>query len=128
MVLLETTAVAEAIYPEYLTIVYIVITMDIYMLYHSKVKEGKTESLNELRKGFEEVYKKHNVDVVGFWEVADNPTEAYYLVKYESDSDYKDTVEKLRADARYQELSSKLNEIRLEMESTKLNPMGFGSS
>ena len=98
------------------------------MLYHSKVKEGKTENLNELRKGFEEVYKKHNVDVLGFWEVADNPTEAYYIVKYESDADYKDTVEKLRADTRYQELSSKLNEIRLEMESTKLNPMGFGSN
>jgi hypothetical protein len=97
--------------------------MDIYMLYHSKVKEGKNENLEELRKGFEEVYKKHDVNIVGFWEVADKPTEAYYIVKYKDDADYKATVEKLRADTRYQELSTKLNEIRLDMESTKLKPM-----
>ena len=90
------------------------------MLYRNKSKQG---GLDDLRKEFEGIYKKYNVNIIGFWENADDPNEAYYLTKYEDEADYKSKTAKLRADERYAELTEKLNEVRVESKVTKLNPL-----
>lgn len=79
--------------------------------------------MNDLRMKFEDLYKKHHVDIVGFWVNASDENELYYLSKYEDDNDYKMKVESLRKDEEYVRLTKKLNEVRTSIESTKLLPM-----
>jgi hypothetical protein len=93
------------------------------MLYRTKSKNGNSDELDEMRIEFEGIYKKHNVDIIGFWENADDPSEVYYLSKFEDEADYKSKVEELRGDARYVELTKKLEEIRLESHAVRLKPM-----
>ncbi|MFW9966295.1 MAG: NIPSNAP family protein [Candidatus Thorarchaeota archaeon] len=97
--------------------------MAIYMLYRNKSKDGKSDDLNELREEFEAIYKKYKVDILGFWETADDPNEVYYISKYEDEADYKSTTEKLHSDERYAELTKKLEEVRLDFQAVKLNPL-----
>jgi hypothetical protein len=99
------------------------ITMAIYMLYRTKSKDEKRGELDELREEFEGIYKKYKVDILGFWENADDPNEVYYISKYENESDYKSKTDQLRSDKRYAELTKKLEEVRLESKAFKLNPL-----
>jgi len=95
--------------------------MAMYMLYRSKSKSGK--EMDELRMKFEEIYKKHDVNIVGFWMNADDEDEVIYLSKYNDENDYKKKVESLRNDEEYQRLGKQLEEVRTSFESTKLLPM-----
>ena len=100
--------------------------MALYMLYRSKAKpeySNKREVIDDLRARFEDIYKEHQIDILGFWENADDPTEIYYISKYEDEADYKAKVDKLRSDERYTKLTAKLNEARMETKATRLNPM-----
>ncbi|MFX0108840.1 MAG: NIPSNAP family protein [Candidatus Hodarchaeota archaeon] len=94
-----------------------------YMLYRTKSKDDNIEELESLRTEFEELYKKYNVNIVGFWENADDPQEVYYISKYKDEADYKSKTEQLRSDERYIELTKKLDELRLESQVIRLNPM-----
>ena len=78
--------------------------------------------MDELISEFEAVYKKHNVDILGAWANEDDPSEIFYQSKYESEEDYKRTVEELRNDADYAELTTKLEEIRVSSTTTRLTP------
>ncbi len=109
-------------YIQWLTIVYSVITMPFYMLYRSKTKPEHVDRLDELRAEFEEIYKKHDINIVGFWENAEDSSEAYYLSRYEDESDYKKRTELLRSDERYVQLSKELEEIRVDSKATRLIP------
>ncbi|MHA1960320.1 MAG: NIPSNAP family protein [Candidatus Thorarchaeota archaeon] len=80
-------------------------------------------SLDELREQFEEIYKDHEVDILGFWEVEGDRSQAYYMTRYEDEDDYKAKVEKLKSDERYKRLTEKLEEIRVSAEATRLTPM-----
>ncbi|MHA1924352.1 MAG: hypothetical protein ACXABV_01520 [Candidatus Thorarchaeota archaeon] len=97
--------------------------MAIYMLYRTKAKNGAHDKLDDLRSEFEGIYKKYKVNIIGFWENAADSNEAYYLSKYEDEADYKSKTDQLRSDERYTDLTKKLEEIRLESESVKLNPL-----
>lgn len=97
--------------------------MAIYMLYRTKSKGEKSGELDELRSEFEGIYKKYKVNILGFWENANDPTEAYYISRYEDEADYKSKTDQLRSDDRYAELTKKLEEVRLESEAIKLNPL-----
>jgi hypothetical protein len=97
--------------------------MAFYMLYHSTSKADKLGSLDELREQFEEIYKDHEVDILGFWEVEGDRSQAYYMTRYEDEDDYKAKVEKLKSDERYKRLTEKLEEIRVSAEATRLTPM-----
>lgn len=95
------------------------------MLYHSKAKpehRDRLEKIDEIRTKFEEIYRKYEVNIVGFWESAEDPTETYYLSKYENEDDYKRKVELLRSDERYVQLTKELDEIRLDTKATRLTP------
>ena len=95
--------------------------MAMYMLYRSKSRSGK--EMDDLRMKFEEIYKKHEVDIVGFWVNAEDEDEVFYLSKYKDENDYKKKVENLRSDEEYVQLGKQLEEVRTSFESTKLLPM-----
>ncbi len=95
--------------------------MSMYMLYRSKSKSGK--EMDDLRMKFEEIYKKHKVDIVGFWVNAEDENEVFYMSKYRDENDYKKKIESLRKDDEYLRLGKHLEEVRTSFESTKLLPM-----
>ncbi|MHA2379427.1 MAG: hypothetical protein ACXADO_05435 [Candidatus Thorarchaeota archaeon] len=97
--------------------------MALYMLYQTKAKSEGHEKLDELRTEFEEIYKKYEVNIVGFWENAEDPSEIYYLSKYEDETDYKKKTERLRSDERYIQLNKQLNQARLDTKATRLRPI-----
>ena len=94
--------------------------MAMYMLYKTKAKS--TDELDNLRVQFEEIYKRHEVDIVGFWTNADAENEFFYMSRYKDEADYKNTVEKLRSDEDYIRLGKELKDARLEFSSTRLVP------
>ena len=100
----------------------LVIIMALYMHYRAKVKSENVAELDEVRSKFKEIYKRHKVDIVGFWENAEDPSEVIYISRYEDEDDYKKTVEALNADESYLQLGKDLDKIRLEMQSTRMNP------
>ena len=90
------------------------------MLYKTKAKS--TEELDSLRVQFEEIYKRHEVDIVGFWTNAEAEEEFFYMSRYKDEADYKNTVEKLRQDEDYIRLGKELKDARLDFSSTRLVP------
>ena len=92
------------------------------MLYESKIKEDHVETMDELITQFEAIYKKHNIDILGAWANADEPSKIFYLSNYENEEDYKRKTEELRKDATYAELTTKLEEIRVSSSATRLTP------
>lgn len=97
--------------------------MALYMLYHTRARDDALGILDELREQFEEIYKEHEVDILGFWEVEGDRSQAYYMTRYEDEADYNAKVEGLRNDERYKRLTEKLNEVRVSSEATRLTPM-----
>ena len=94
--------------------------MAMYMLYTTKAKSSKV--LDDLRVKFEEIYKRHKVDIVGFWVNAEAEEEFFYMSKYENEEDYKNKVEQLQKDEDYVRLGKEVKEARLEFQSTRLIP------
>ncbi|MHA3965079.1 MAG: NIPSNAP family protein [Candidatus Thorarchaeota archaeon SMTZ1-45] len=94
--------------------------MAIYMLYRTKSKSST--DIDELRMKFQEIYKNHKVDILGFWVNAEDESEVYYISKYKDENDYKKKVEELRNDDEYARLTHDLQEVRQEFESTRLIP------
>ena len=97
-------------------------TMTLVMLYHTTVKPESIETLDKLRSEFDAIYKKHGVDVVGYWKKADTPNESYYMVKYVSEADYLHKVRALQKDEHYVNLTNQLKSIRINHTSEKLIP------
>lgn len=94
--------------------------MSMYMLYTTKAKSSK--QMDDLRMKFQEIYKKHKIEIVGFWVNAQAENEFFYMSKYENENDYKKKVELLRKDEDYKRLSAEVKDARLEFDSTKLIP------
>jgi len=91
-----------------------------YILYKTKAKSSK--QMEDLRMKFQEIYKKHNIDVVGFWVNAEAENEFFYMSKYTDEKDYKNKVEQLHKDEDYKRLSTEVKEARIEFDSTRLVP------
>ncbi|PNX50684.1 MAG: hypothetical protein BV458_12795 [Thermoplasmata archaeon M9B2D] len=94
--------------------------MAMYMLYKTTAKSSK--EMDDLRVQFQEIYKRHNVDIVGFWTNADAEKEFFYMSRYENEGDYKRKVEELHSDEEYKRLTSKVKEARMDFQSTRLIP------
>ena len=96
--------------------------MPFYMFYRAKAKPDSLEQLSEIRTEFEGIYLSHEINIVGVWENADDPTEFFYMSWYENETEYKAKVEELRSDARYVELNEALAEIRVESQAIRMTP------
>lgn len=94
--------------------------MAMYMLYTTKAKSSKV--LDDLRVKFEEIYKRHKVDIVGFWVNAEAEEEFFYMSKYENEEDYENKIAQLQKDEDYVRLGKEVKEARLEFQSTRLVP------
>ena len=96
--------------------------MTLVMLYRTTVKPEAIELLNEIRSKFSDIYNRHGVEVLGNWKNAENPNETIYMVRYESESDYKHKTEELQENEHYIHLTAKLNSIRTDFSPEKLVP------
>ncbi|MGD2072595.1 MAG: NIPSNAP family protein [Candidatus Thorarchaeota archaeon] len=96
--------------------------MGLYMLYQSKIKQGQEETMDNLRTEFEDLYKKHNIEIIGAWANEEDSTETFYLSRYENKEDYEKKTGALRKDTRYAELTDKLKEVRLDSKAIRLIP------
>ncbi|MFW9919418.1 MAG: hypothetical protein ACFFED_07450 [Candidatus Thorarchaeota archaeon] len=101
--------------------------MTYVMLYKTKVKPEKIERMKELSAQFFEIYKEHDIEVLGHWSRIDKPTTNYLMIQYASEADYASKVEKLKSDERYQSLSVELNQIREDFKMKRLVPTGVMS-
>ena len=96
--------------------------MTLVMLYRTTVKSDAIEELNEIRSKFSDIYTKLGIEVLGHWKNAENPNETVYMVRYESESDYRHKTEVLQENERYIHLTAKLNAIRTDFSPEKLVP------
>ena len=79
-----------------------------YKLYISKAKPGEKPSDSEMErvfKEFQKIYKMYGVKVIGAWENVDDSLEQYLITAYNDVAHYEETVAKMRANKRYQELT-----------------------
>jgi len=97
--------------------------MTLVMLYRTTVKPEAIEELNEIRSKFSDIYGRLGIEVVGHWKNAENPSETVYMVRYESESDYRHKTEELQENERYIHLTAKLNSIRTDFNPEKLVPV-----
>ena len=94
--------------------------MPIFKLYTTKAKSS--EEMDKLRMQFQEIYNKHNIDIVGFWINAEAEDEFYYMSKYEDENDYHKKVELLKQDEEYKHLTEKVKNARTSFDSKTLIP------
>jgi hypothetical protein len=96
--------------------------MALVILYHTTVKPESIEKLDEIRREFDSIYRKHGIDVIGHWRKIDTPNESYYMVRYENETDYEHKIRSLHDDEKYVSLTAQLNLIRTAITSEKLVP------
>jgi hypothetical protein len=90
------------------------------MLYTTKAKSS--QEMEDLRMQFMEIYKKHKVDIVGFWVNADAEEEFIYMSRYDDEADYKNKVSQLQKDKEYIRLGTKVKEARMDFTKKRLVP------
>ncbi len=87
----------------------------LYKLYKSK--QISTDVIyDDSFEDFSKIYKKYDVQVLGGGTNVDDNSEMYLMVVYKDKTHYEQTVEKLREDPTYKELSEKLQEKRESIE------------
>ncbi len=84
----------------------------IYKLYKEKfTSRPAVKDMERIYKGFQEIYEKYGVNVIGAWENIDDPNDAYLITAYRDNAHYKETVAKMRDDPNYKELTKKFEEM-----------------
>jgi hypothetical protein len=99
----------------------------LYKLYRDRwfpEKKLDEDEMESVYKGFQEIYKKYGVKVVGAWDNADDTDEGFLITAYRDKTHYEDVVAKMRDDPKYQELSKTFEGTRemLEVVNMKLLP------
>jgi hypothetical protein len=87
----------------------------IYKLYISKSLPGKSLENSEMErifKGFQEIYEKNGVTVIGAWENEDDSLESYLITCYRDNDHYETAVAKMGTDPEYVKLSKALQDAR----------------
>ena len=74
----------------------------------------------EIIKAFGEIYKEHDVTVIGTWYNVDDTSDTYYMTGFKNDQHYSDFVEKMKSHQGYQELSKEMGADRLAIEGVTL--------
>ena len=87
----------------------------IYKLYKMKFKNADSVHENSYKE-FDEVYQKYDVKLVGGGYNSKDHKELYFMSVYNDEDHYKETVEKLKSDPTYIELSKKLEVDREDVQ------------
>ena len=95
-----------------------------FKLYRNQWLPGKKfddAKMERIYKGFQEIYEKFGVKVIGAWENADNIDESYMITAYRDQAQYEEAVANMREDPTYQELSKEFQGNRETVEVVTLN-------
>ena len=96
--------------------------MTLFMLYRTKAKPGAIEKLSGIREKFHKIYDAIGLEVLGQWRSEKDPTENYYMTRYQDEEDYCNKIALLHENEAYQRLNAELNEIRVDFKVTRLIP------
>ena len=100
-----------------------VVRIMIYKFYKERILAGKRpddQEYEQMTKGFQEIYDRYGVKVIGAWENIEDPDEGYLITAYRDNAHYEETVAKMRVDPQYIELTKDLQESRESIESVTL--------
>ncbi len=92
-------------------------------MYRNETTPDRVEKIENLRQEFMDLYEKHDVDIMGHWRDRENPHVSYYMARYENEDEYQKTVQELREDEKYRQLTERVKEIRTDFEATRLTPV-----
>ncbi len=69
---------------------------------------------------FDKIYTENDVEVIGTWYNADDPSETYFMTGFKSEQHYSDFVEKMKTHDDYQRMSKEMEPDRLSIEAVTL--------
>ncbi len=95
-----------------------------YKMYKNRYLSGKKideETMKSIYTGFQEVYARHGVKVIGAWENAADTSETYLITAYRDRAHFKEAVANMREDPAYKELSKAFQGTRELIEAVTLN-------
>ena len=87
----------------------------VYKLYISRSiseKRLQDSEMEHIFKGFQEIYEKNGVKVIGAWEDEDDSLEYYLITCYRDNEHYQSATIKMRTDPEYVKLSKDLQDAR----------------
>lgn len=95
-----------------------------YKMYRNRYLDGKKldeETMKRIYTGFQEIYERHGVKVIGAWENAADTSETYMITAYRDRAHFKEAVANMREDPQYKELSKAFAGTRELVEAVTLN-------
>jgi len=78
------------------------------------------EQMVEYIQAFDKIYAENDVEVIGTWYNADDPSETYFMTGFKSEQHYSDFVEKMKTHDDYQRMSKEMEPDRLSIEAVTL--------
>ena len=68
--------------------------------------------MERIFKGFQDIYEKNGVKVIGAWENEDDSLEYYLVTRYRDNNHHKSATTSMRSDPEYVKLSKDLQDSR----------------
>ena len=87
----------------------------VYKLYISRSLSDKRLEDSEMErifKGFQEIYEKNGIKVIGAWENEDDSLEYYLITCYRDNDHYQSATTRMKMDPKYLKLSEELQGTR----------------
>ena len=98
--------------------------MTFYILFRNKSKSDSVEKIDKIRIKYQELYIKHEIDIIGIWRTEADETETFYFTRFQNDYDFNKKVkEGLYKDEAYVSLRPELEEASLEIDIIRLLPL-----
>ncbi|MFC1803735.1 hypothetical protein ACFL0D_07205 [Thermoproteota archaeon] len=101
----------------------------VYKLYISRSfseKRLEGSEMERIFRGFQEIYEKNGVNVIGAWENEDDSLEYYLITHYRDNDHYQNATTKMRTDPEYVKLSKVLQDARESIKVVNLKKLpGF---
>lgn len=93
----------------------------VYRLYRETIKDSIDQPSGlVLFEEFKKIYQQHGVKVIGEWGNTDNPKEYYFMTAYRDENHYRDFVNAMKENTRYQEMGKILASERESIEVVRL--------
>ena len=95
-----------------------------YKMYKNRYLTGKKldeETMKSIYTGFQKIYERHGVKVIGAWENTADTSETYLITAYRDRAHFKEAVAKMREDPEYEELGKAFAGTRELVEVVTLN-------
>lgn len=95
-------------------------------LYKERTKSVSEESNSlKLVDEFKEIYNRNDVKLIGLWQNVNDPHEQFFMTGYKNETHYKQFVEKVSSDPKYQKMSDEIEKDRESIEVLTLKPVEY---